>query len=408
MFPISSLEKLFILILILGWLSFQSCGVNKSTEFQKSSSQNTALDTIRFATYNVALFRNKAGKLEEDLKSGMDTQIQNLAAVIQHVRPDVIALMEVDYDPSGLLLNYFQQNYLSKSQSGEQPINYTYALSVPSNTGFLSGQDLNNDKKISLPEDAFGFGRYEGQYAFALLSKYPFDTAQIRSFQKFIWAEMPDAKKPLNENGSPYYSREAWDIFRLSSKNHIDIPIQLPSGDLIHTILAHPTPPVFDGPEDRNGLRNFDEIRLLRDYISGAKYLKDDKGKKGGLKAGSSFVIMGDLNADPVDGDSYPGAIDQLLDAPNIHAEIAKGGLIPKSKGGKAHNQKAGDKGDPAFDTSFFGKRIDYVLPSKDLNVIASGVFWPAEGEALFNQVKNKNASDHLLVWMDLVIGGKD
>ncbi len=315
--------------------------------------------------------------------------------------------MEFDYDSSGILLNSFQQNYLSVSQHGELPITYSYALPVPSNTGVLSQHDLNNDGKITLPDDAYGFGRYEGQYAFALLSKYPLDTTQIRSFQQFLWADMPDAKQPLKEDGNPYYRSEAWSILRLSSKNHIDIPVRLPSGDLIHNILAHPTPPVFDGPEDRNGLRNFDEIRLLKDYISGSEYLVDDKGRKGGLASNSSFVIMGDLNADPVDGDSYPGAIDQLLSYSGIHPEIAKGSLIPSSKGGKAHNQKTGDKGDPAFDTSFFGMRLDYVLPSNDLKVIASGVFWPAEGEALFDQVKDESASDHLPVWVDVVVGGE-
>ncbi len=408
MLPHPTIKKLIFLVMVLSCFSFFSCGSgNKTAESQNSTSQQSIADTIRFASYNVSLFRKQKGELEKGLQSGLDTQIQNIAAIIQHVRPDVIALMEFDYDPNGILLDHFQQNYLSKSQFGENPIHYSYAIAVPSNTGVLSGQDLNNDGKVTLPSDAFGFGQYEGQYAFALLSKYPLDTAQIKSFQKFLWKDMPNGKQPLKENSSPYYSNEAWNIFRLSSKNHIDIPIQMPDGNWIHTILAHPTPPVFDGREDRNGLRNFDEIRLLKEYISGAEYLKDDKGKKGGLGAGSSFVIMGDLNADPIDGDSYPGAIDQLLSFQGINAEIAKAGLIPKSNGGKIHNQHKSDKGDPSFDTAFFGKRIDYVLPSKDLKVIASGVFWPAEGEPLFDRVKNKSASDHLMVWADIVVRTK-
>lgn len=408
MFNLTVSGKLFLMVMFLPGLGWLSCkGGHKVNDFTGQSHKNSNLDTIRFATYNVALFRNQKGQLELDLKSGQDKQIQSIAAVIQHLQPDVLALMEFDHDPSGLLLNYFQKNYLSVSQYGEKPINFAYALSIPSNTGVLSRHDLNNDGKISLPDDAFGFGRYEGQYAFTLFSKYPLDTAQIRSFQKLLWSDMPEAKQPLSEDGKPYYSEEAQSIFRLSSKNHIDISVLLPSGDRIHTILAHPTPPVFDGAEDRNGLRNFDEIRLLKDYISGAEYLVDDQGRKGGLKAGSSFVVMGDLNADPVDGDSYPGAIDQLLNFDAIHPEIAKGSLIPKSNGGKAHDQKVGDKGDPTFDTSFFGMRLDYVLPSNNLSVVASGVFWPIEGEPLFDQVKDEKASDHLPVWVDVVVGEK-
>lgn len=357
---------------------------------------------IRFASYNVALYRSETGGLAKDLSSGRDTQIQNVAAVIQQIQPDVIALMEFDYDPTGKLLADFQKNYLMVSQQGGKTIQYAYSKSIASNTGILSPHDYNNDGKIALPEDAYGFGRYEGQYAFAILSKYPIDEANIRSFQKLRWSSMPEAKQPINTDETTYYDAAEWSDFRISSKNHIDLPLQLSADKVVHVILAHPTPPVFDGPEDRNGLRNYDEIRLLKDYISNAAYLVDDQGRKGGLSPDASFVIMGDLNADPLDGDSYPGAIHQLLEHPLIHQELARGAQVPRSNGGTAHNQAKEDKGDPAYDTAFFGKRIDYVLPSKDFEVKKSGVFWPAPGEALYEQVKDKKASDHLLVWVEV------
>ncbi len=71
---------------------------------------------------------------------------------------------------------------------------------------------------------------------------------------------------------------------RLSSKSHWDIPINI-NGKEIHILASHPTPPVFDGPENRNGNRNHDEIRFWRDYIDNtqANYIYDDGGKKGGL-----------------------------------------------------------------------------------------------------------------------------
>jgi Endonuclease/Exonuclease/phosphatase family len=362
---------------------------------------------IRFASYNVALFRSKAGDLAKGLQSGEDQQIKNVAAVIQKVRPDVIALLEFDFDPSGKLLDDFQQHYLSIPQHGQSPLNYPYRLQVPSNTGVAVSADFNKDGKIELPNDAYGFGAYEGQYAFAILSKYPIAEEELRSFQNFLWKDMPDAKIPMQEDGSPWYAAEAWDQFKLSSKNHIDIPIQVNNSLTIHSIIAHPTPPVFDGPEDRNGKRNYDEIRLLKDYIQNAAYLQDDKGVTGGLSTQSAFVIMGDLNADPIDGDSYKGAIAQLLDAPEVNQEVSNGKWIPYSLGGKAYNKRPTDKGDPGHDTAFFGARIDYVLPSKDLKVLQSGVFWPAEGEDLYEVVKDKGASDHLLVWVDLVVADR-
>src|SRR5690606_10404453 len=164
-------------------------------------------------------------------------------------------------------------------------------------------QVLNNDGAVRLPDYAIGFGNFPGQYAFALLSRFPLDTANIRTFKNFKWKNMPGALLPRKPDGSSYYSNAALDVLNLSSKNHVDIPVTLPDGSKIHVLLAHPTPPVFDGAEDRNGLRNHDEIRLFADYLSNENYLVDDKGNPGGLPPGEKFVLMGDMNADPYDGD---------------------------------------------------------------------------------------------------------
>ena len=69
---------------------------------------------------------------------------------------------------------------------------------------------------------------------------------------------------------------------------------------------------MFDGPEDRNGPRNFDEIRFWADYITPGRggYIYDDEGGRG-ASSPSLFVIAGDQNSDPLDGDSLrPGACD--------------------------------------------------------------------------------------------------
>jgi len=385
----------FVLILFL-----IACSSKENITKTKKSVSSDVATTAKFATYNVAMYRDRAGQLKRDLSSGRDSQIQNVSAVIQRVRPDVLVLCEFDYDPNGQLLDLFEKNYLAKGQHGEQAIRYPYQLAFPSNTGVLSPADFDGDGSIKLPNDAYGFGRYEGQYAFAILSKYPIDEENLRSYQNQLWSDIPAAKIPVKENGEPYYDKKSWEVFRISSKNHVVVPILMPNEKKIHAIIAHPTPPVFDGPEDKNGLRNYDEIRLLKDIINDAPYLKTDQGKRGGLPADASFVVLGDLNADPIDGDSAPGAISQLLDDPKINQLVSNGDLIPKSKGGKMYNRRKGDQADPAFDTAFFGSRIDYALPAKNLTAKDSGVFWPAEEEDLYDIVKNKKASDHLLVWV--------
>jgi len=361
----------------------------------------TFADTIRFASYNVSMFGNTEGEIAQQLSFGTVPKFARIAEVIKIVAPDVLALMEFDYDETGESLNNFNNNYLAQGDNG---IEYPYAYQVPSNTGLLSDTDIDGNGNISLPGDAYGFGTFNGQYAFALLSKYPIDIANLRSFQTFLWKDMPDALLPENADGSSYYSNEVMDVFRLSSKNHIDLPIEMPNGHTVHAILAHPTPPVFDGAEDRNGKRNHDEIRLLADYVVGANYLIDDNGQSGGLATGESFVIMGDLNADPYDGDSANDAILQLLDHPNINPAVCLGDMIASSNGGAEHNQSSGDTGDPSHDTSFFGLRIDYALPSNNLTVTNTGVFWPSSTEENHFLIEDEAASDHLLVWVDVVV----
>jgi len=274
------------------------------------------------------------------------------------------------------------------------------------NTGVDTQIDLNGDKRVGTGDDAFGYGRFPGQYGMAVLSMHPIDTEKVRTFQKFLWKDMPGAMLPADpKTGKGFYSDEAIRIFRLSSKSHWDVPVTVGS-KTFHFLVCHPTPPVFDGEEDRNGKRNHDEIRIWADYVSdNCPWLYDDNGIKGGLTAGKSFVIAGDLNADPNDGDSTGDAIEQLLEHDLIQADT-----IPQSSGGKHFSKQDGQanlehKGDPSQDTADFNDktvgnvRIDYVLPSKEISVSNQGVFWPAPGE---DGSELASASDHRMVWIDI------
>ena len=163
---------------------------------------------------------------------------------------------------------------------------------------------------------------------------------------------------------------------------------------------------MFDGPEDRNGARNHDEIRLWADYIDPARsaYLVDDRGRSGGLADGARFIIAGDHNADPLDGDSAQHAMDQLLQHTRIdarHVPTSCGAAEAALRDGGANRDQ---RGDPAADTGNFGPRvgnlrIDYVLPSKGLRVMGQGVFWPCAGQLGHAWL---DASDHRLVWLDV------
>ncbi len=363
---------------------------------------------LRFATFNTSLFDETHGGLVARLDEG-DEDARRIAATIQHQRPDVLLLNEFDYDPAGLAATLFQERYLGVGQSGQQAIVYPYRYFAEVNTGVPSGLDLDQDGRIGGEgrfhgNDAWGYGLHPGQYGMLVLSKHPIDAAAVRSFHLLRWSTMPGAREPRFPDGRRFYPAQVWSQLRLSSKSHWDVPIDTPLGR-IHFLVAHPTPPVFDGPERRNAARNHDEIRLWAEYLSpGDKpWLCDDAGLCGGLDADARFVIAGDYNADPADGGSLPGTIHQLLEHPRVLRHAA-----PRSDGALAdaglQPANASHKSNPAHDTASFGARngnyrVDYVLPSVGLAVQASGVFWPRPGEAGAAWLE---ATDHRMVWVDL------
>lgn len=345
--------------------------------------------TIRLATFNIQELSTRALTSVDEAGRGLDPQASASASIVQAVRPDILILNEIDLDwshPGDLSLNArrFAASYLGV---GPDSIHYPYAYAAPSNTGLLSGIDLNGDGVTATDgergtrehgDDSYGYGTYPGQYAMAVLSRFPIDSAHVRTFQRFRWADLPGNHMPED-----HYSPEAEAAFRLSSKSHWDVPVSIGT-DTLHLWVSHPTPPAFDGPEDRNGRRNFDEIRFWVLYMDGDARLVDDDGHAGGYGSSKPFVIAGDLNARPADPDVvYDGvsAIDQLLSDPRLQ-----------------------DSGPPGARTAVWneGARVDYVLPSVDLRVMSSGVFDPDPEASPEGARRAGIASDHRLVWVDI------
>ncbi|WED77668.1 endonuclease/exonuclease/phosphatase family protein [Aeromonas allosaccharophila] len=418
---------------------------------------------IRFATFNVAFDRTAAGMLtgelaltrteqdallarlaEGSLSGATETkaknvqQIRNVAEIIQRTRPDVFLLNEFDNDGKGEStadLKAFNDNYLAHAQHAEvTAISYPVMQNFATNTGLQSGYDLNLDGKTTA-DDAWGFGNYHGQYAFAVMSKYPIDTKQIRTFQHFKWKDMPGeqnpiiddcnklfdkngVKNPYRECGDAWYSDAAWQQYPLSSKNHADVPVRIKTEkgeEVIHFLISHPTPPIFANAARHTVKHNRAEIAFWNDYVKGLNYMTDDKGTKGGLAKNAKFVIAGDLNADPQTGDGDLTAIQALLDNALMNQAITNGTLIPVSEGGPECVSKGADckrnldRPNPERITNSSVLQLDHVIPSANLNAVKSGVFWPASFEAGYHLVYDAKlgiakgvSSDHRLVWVDL------
>jgi hypothetical protein len=383
-----------------------------------------AQPATRFATFNASLNRNNAGQALADLSVPGNTQADRVAEIIQRMRPEVLLINEFDFEPGNALAEAFQDNYLDVAHSaGGLPattaIDYEHTFVAPSNTGIPSGFDLNNNGVIAGPDDAFGFGFFPGQFGMGVFSQHPILYDDIRTFQTFLWKDMPGARLP-DDPATPapadWYSPAELDVFRLSSKSHWDVPIDI-DGAVVHFLVSHPTPPVFDGPEDRNGTRNFDEIRFWADYITpgpASAYIYDDDGARGGLKPGELFVIAGDQNSDPLDGDSIPGSIQLLLDHPLVNTRVtpsSDGAIEATALQGGANTTH---RSDPRFDTADFSDsapgnlRADYVLPRKGLQIVDSAVFWPVQASPLFplTGVFPFPSSDHRAVWVDVRVPG--
>jgi hypothetical protein len=197
---------------------------------------------VRVATYNGSLYDDREGGLIARLEAG-DEPARRIAAVIQQQRPDLLLLNEFDYDADGRAADLFQRRYLEAGQFGQAPITYPYRFIATVNTGLPSGMDLDRNGKLGGGNDAYGFGNHPGQYGMLVLSKYPIDASAVRTFQHFLWKDLPGARSPVDpKTGADWYPPEVWAKLRLSSKSHWDIPVRTPIGNL-HFLVHHPTPP---------------------------------------------------------------------------------------------------------------------------------------------------------------------
>ena len=187
-------------------------------------------ESVRFATFNASMNRGAEGELAAALRDGGDPQIAKVAAIIRAVDPDVILVNEFDHGAGND--RAFVANYLGGA--------WPFSFIAPSNTGVPTGVDLDGDGvsgeeagTFERARDSHGFGLFEGQYGMVVLSKHEIDAEGVRTFRTFRWKDMPGARLPVRPDGTPFYSDEALDVLRLSSKSHWDVPVRI-GGAVVH------------------------------------------------------------------------------------------------------------------------------------------------------------------------------
>ena len=364
---------------------------------------------VRVATFNVAMASSNYGDILKDLKNN-DKRIRCLAQIIQEVNPDILFVQELEFDSLNVRIKNFKQNFLEKGQNGKNTVNYPYYYHFPSNAGKQSGYDLDKDGIIGGPYDAHGWGQFPNQFGLAIFSKYPIDYQKMRTFRNLKWKDLPNPHRPIDISLNEFFwSDKVWNSLYLSSKNHIDIPVIIKT-DTIHILGLHPQNSLGDGLELRNSLKNFDEIGFFVHYLNGKPFL-DDQNRTLKFNNNNFFVIMGDFNSNHVwDGSLSSLSSSQLLYHPLVNQEASVGKFVPKSN----YNEVlSSDKYFQTENSNYAtriknnGKmeRIDFVLPSANLKVTNSGVFWPTREEDTLDIFSETDlCSDHRLVFVDILL----
>ncbi|MFD2741054.1 endonuclease/exonuclease/phosphatase family protein [Sulfitobacter aestuarii] len=311
-------------------------------------------EPLRIASFNSALSREGPGLVLRDILNGQDPQVQAVLAALSEVAPDVIVLQKLDYD----LENRALHALAAALESSGGPA-YPHLFALPGNAGLQSGVDLDGDGRRGGADDAQGYGRFFGQGGMAILSRHPIIEAEVQDHSTLLWRDLPGALLP-GTVAEPFPNAEARAIQRLSSKGHWVVPIAPPGQPPLHLLTFHATPPVFDGPQDRNGRRNHDEVIFWQHYLDGAFETPPTE----------RFILLGDANLDPQHGDGRGAAIRALLNDARLQDPLAGRETVTWPETGPM--------------------RVDYLLPSADWRVLDSGRHFAPQ------------ASRHALIWVDL------
>ena len=320
---------------------------------------------MRIATFHTGLSERGPGLLLRRVMDPEDTEVAAVVAMIQEVDPDILVLQDVDYDAGLATLTALADRL---EQNG---VAYPERFALRPNAGLPSGLDLNADGRRGGPRDAQGYGNFAGDGGMAILSRFLVAIGDVIALSDLLWKDVPGADLPP-------MSEEVEQAQRLSSVAHWIVPVAI-DGVTLTLMTWHGTPPVFDGPEDRNGRRNRDETGLWLRLLDGDLAIPPPA---------APFVILGVGNVDPRQGEGRRDTLRALLSDARLQDPT------PEGYGGLA----TADYAEPLGPL-----RVSYLLPSAGIEVLRSGILWPAPGGEIAARLgPPEHWPRHRIVWADL------
>jgi hypothetical protein len=346
----------------------------------------------------------------DKLMSASDEQATAAAEVAARFEPDILCINELQYDISGWPAQgmpgaapgspYGGYNVpgadnakrVAERVAAAGGPSYEHTLLTAGNSGYYwEGNTLGFDWFILR-----GWGEYPGRFNTAVLSKYPIVEDQVRIITNFAWEDLPDNKIAQMDSEIGVQVPPGFPLFEKSLNV---VPVQV-GADVVHLVLLHPVSPAFD---PINPYRNYDELRALRLFLDGQLPGVEP------LAVGAKFIVVGDLNADPDDGDSLPGAIQQVLEQPDLLAVFPEGAGT-KGNNGQYNTYISGcglDDGSVVTNPAArFQLQLDYLLPSATIGQpLESNNFFPDIAQNQYDFALSCRASDHRFLSIDVEIG---
>ncbi|MEP3347034.1 MAG: endonuclease/exonuclease/phosphatase family protein [Litoreibacter sp.] len=299
-------------------------------------------------TFHTGLSRDGPALLVRDLLR--EETLEDLS-LIAKLAPDIVALQNVDFDHDQYAASLIQERLRELGHA--MPHRFT----ARPNTGIDSGFDLDRNQRLGEPRDMLGYAEFAGQGGMLILSRFPVRERQSKDLSAALWRDEGAQNLPAGN----YFSNQELDVLPLHSVGAWDVQIETPDGP-IHVLTTHASTPAFDGPEDRNGLRNAAQLTFWRRYIEQSKINN------------APFVLLGTLNNDPTAGEGLKPALNALLGH-----ELLQNPVRPEPT---------------ALWSSGLSLQVDYILASRGFGIRAAKVERAFDGAG---------ASRHFPVWVDVI-----